>query len=121
MPPPANSLALVLVTLIVPVPVTVKFVDVSVFQAPAPAPVPASVQVPEPMAIVRVFEFELETPDVAPDKVKLFVAASKVPAVIPNAAALFELMVNGSCNVTDPPGVFMANVWVKVLPALVIV
>ena len=66
-PPPANVLELALVRLIVPVPVTVRFVAVAALQPP----VPAIVKVPEPIAIVLTEAPEVETPEAAPERVRL--------------------------------------------------
>ena len=88
-----------------PEPVTVRLVVVKVTHADV---VPEIDQVPEPTAIVLVLEFDELTPEAAPDKVTLYVAASKVPAVITKAFAVELLVTKASCNVTEPLGVFIA-------------
>ena len=120
MPPPAKVLADADVRLIVPVPVTVRFVEVAAAHAVELAA--GIVQVPEPTATVlaRVLA-DKSTVALAPEKVTLYVAASNVPAFIRNAADTLTLVVNASCNVTEPEGDSIVNACVNVPPALVIV
>ena len=114
MPPPVNCLEDAEVKLIVPVPVTVVFAGTPTFQTVL---LPANVQVPEPTAIVLdVAEFPKNAAE-APVIEKLDVAALKVP----EKTVKLLLVEKASCNVTEPPGVVMANGCGNVFPALVIV
>ena len=100
----------------VPVPVTVRLVGgfaLNVF--------PAIVQVPEPKAhVLAVVLLPSATAEV-PENVKLNVDASNVPLCKSRPFPDATLLVNASCRVTDPLGVFTVKFCVNVLPALVIV
>jgi hypothetical protein len=114
--PPWKDLAVAAVKLMVPDPVIVSpNPDDEAFHPP----VPAIDQVPDPIATVAV---KLAvTPDAAPERVTLYVAALNVPWLMFSAEAELALVLNASCKVTEPPGEFIEKGCENVFASLFIV